>query len=93
MTDGGATLGGPAGFTLGGSYQDLDVADTQGVATVGGGTLGRTTGFRLGGYYVTPWDAEAATGATLGDQPDLTRRVDAVGSVRARIELSGGVQR
>jgi hypothetical protein len=62
MTDEGGTLGGPAGFTLGGSYQNTDGDVVQ-------------------------------SGATLGDQPDLTRRVDAAGRARIRIELTGGVRR
>jgi hypothetical protein len=93
MTDEGGTLGGPTGFTLGGSYQDLDVVKTQGAATLAGGTLGGPTGFRLGGYYLTLRDIESPSGATLGDQPDLTRRVDATGRARIRIELTGGVRR
>jgi hypothetical protein len=35
MTDAGGTLGGPAGFTLGGSYQNADGGETATGATLG----------------------------------------------------------
>ena len=58
-----------------------------------GGTLGGAVGFCLGGSYQDSDGVETPAGATLGDHPDLARRVDATGSARARIELTGAVQR